>query len=169
MDRITKRELDAALHKRVLELAPISNASSIFCFVSLPDEVDTHHLIKALLTVPKQLAVPQITPKKTMLAVELQSWDQLSAGELGILTLTEETPVTDDIEVCITPGLGFSERGDRIGFGRGYYDSWFREHHHTYRIALAYEYQILDNIPTDKNDIKMDMIVTEKRVIEITS
>ena len=100
-----------------------------------------------------------------MLAVRLQDWGQLDTDEMGILTSRSSEPCTDRIDVCITPGLGFSERGERIGFGHGYYDAWFRQHPDTLRIALAYECQVLKEIPTDEHDVPVNLIITEDRVI----
>jgi len=162
-----KGAMDKRLCKRLINLPQISAARSLFCFVSMPAEVETHALLKALLEAGKSLSVPKITPDKTMLAVKLPDWEQLGTGEMGILTTRSSAPYTDKIDVCITPGLGFSEQGERIGFGRGYYDSWFQEHPDTLKIALAYECQIVAAIPTDENDVPVNLIVTEDRLIRI--
>ncbi len=164
IDPAMRREMDQRRYERCIALPQISAAQAVFCFVSMPEEAGTHALIKALLGVGKSLSVPKITPEK-MLAVTLTDWGQLGRGEFGILRPRSSNICTDKIDVCITPGLGFSEQGMRIGSGRGYYDTWFWEHPDTLRIALAYECQIMDEIPSDEHDILIDLIITEERVI----
>jgi 5-formyltetrahydrofolate cyclo-ligase len=63
--------------------------------------------------------------------------------------------------------FGFTERGDRLGFGRGYYDAWFRKNDPGLKIALSYEAQINANLPVEAHDVKVDIIVTEERIIRV--
>ena len=72
-----------------------------------------------------------------------------------------------EVHVSITPGLGFTLTGHRMGFGRGYYDKWFVQNKVKHKIALAFEAQLVDEIPVEDNDVLMDKIVTEKRVIVV--
>ena len=103
-----------------------------------------------------------------MLAVPFDSWEALQPGQLGIPSPVATEPLATPVDVCITPGLGFSPTGGRLGYGRGYYDRWFASHPPLVKAALAYECQLLDNLPVDENDVPMDMIITEKRVIRIS-
>jgi len=70
--------------------------------------------------------------------------------------------------VIIVPGVGFDEIGHRIGQGGGYYD-WLLSHSKALSIALAFEFQIKKTIPTESHDQRVDMIITEKRVISCNS
>ena len=65
----------------------------------------------------------------------------------------------------ITPGLGFTYGGYRIGYGRGYYDKWFAKHTVKHKIAPAFERQILEDLKVSELDIPVDKIVTEDRMI----
>ncbi|EPE60492.1 5-formyltetrahydrofolate cyclo-ligase family protein [Exiguobacterium sp. S17] len=82
---------------------------------------------------------------------------------MGILEPT--TAETDlDIDTCIVPGRVFDRSGYRIGWGGGYYDRFLA----TYRgatIALAYDVQVLDEIPIEPHDIPVELIVTEREMI----
>jgi 5-formyltetrahydrofolate cyclo-ligase len=151
--------------RTLLNLAEIQAARAIFLFISYGNEVHTHELIKHFLNEGKILAVPKILPTKTMIAVAFRCWSDLAPGELGILTPSGEIPYTGDFGVVITPGLGFTTKGHRIGYGRGYYDKWFACHKVNCKIAITFEEQIIDKLPVDDADIMMDMIVTEKRII----
>lgn len=65
----------------------------------------------------------------------------------------------------LVPGMGFTENGVRLGKGGGYYDRYLETHPGHKTIALAYEFQILHELPAEPYDKSVDMIVTEKRVI----
>jgi 5-formyltetrahydrofolate cyclo-ligase len=153
--------------EQVLKLDEINNARTIFIYISYASEVHTHALIKALLDAGKTLAVPKIVNSNTMEAETFSSWENLIPGELGILTPADSTPCDGPFDVAITPGLGFTLSGHRMGFGRGYYDKWFAQNKVRHKIALAFEVQLVDEIPVEDTDMPMEKIVTEKRVITI--
>ena len=166
----TDREtFSKTITQTVLALEEISLARHIFIYISYGNEVGTHELIDALLTQGKQLCVPKIINSASMLAVPFSSWQELKTGQLGILTPKDSNPVTATIDVVITPGLGFTEEGYRIGYGRGYYDQWFSQHPVQHRIALAFADQILDELPVDEFDIPVSKILTNTRIIDVQS
>jgi len=163
-----RRGHNERIHARLLELAQIKHANVVFCFLSHGTEVDTHNLVRTLSQQGKQIAVPKIINSEKMIAVAFTSAEELVPGQLGILTPVSSEPIQATIDVCITPGLGFSTTGARLGFGRGYYDQWFRENTVDARIAMAYECQIQEHIPVDGSDIAVEMIVTEQRTLPCT-
>ena len=102
-----------------------------------------------------------------MIAAPFSGWDELIPGELGILTPAGEEPFKTDIDIVITPGLGFTRTGHRIGYGRGYYDKWFARNSVAHKIAVTFEAQIVDSLPVAETDIPVDIIVTEQGIIRI--
>lgn len=168
LDEHIRAEKNRSILDNLDNITCISLAKRIFSFVSHGEEVDTHQLLHRLLNQQKHLAVPAITRDKTMIAVAFTDWTELEPGQLGILSPVSMIEDTGDFDVCITPGLGFTDTGMRLGYGRGYYDKWFSRHHCGKKIALAYECQLLDALPVDANDIPVDMIVTENRIIRVS-
>ncbi|HSR62598.1 MAG TPA: 5-formyltetrahydrofolate cyclo-ligase [Gammaproteobacteria bacterium] len=154
-----------AIRERLLGLKEIRSARAIFLFISYGSEVDTHALLDHFLESGKDLAVPRIMGSSEMIATPFTGWDDLVKGQLGILTPRGDQSYPGQLDVAITPGLGFTRTGHRIGYGRGYYDKWFAKHPATRRVAIAYSEQILDEIPVDEKDVLMDRIVTEDEVI----
>jgi len=68
--------------------------------------------------------------------------------------------------LIIVPGVAFDLNLNRIGYGKGYYDRFLSKvSKNVPKIALAYDFQVLESISEGENDIKMDMIITEKRII----
>jgi 5-formyltetrahydrofolate cyclo-ligase len=167
IDATVKTEFDRRIQERVLDLPCVKEAESIFCFLSFGSEVATHELIKGLLACGKRLTVPRILRGQGIHAIPLLKWEDLHPGEWGILTPVAGWKADFAIDLCITPGLGFTTRGDRLGFGRGYYDQWFRENPACYRLAIAYECQVQTYIPTTGRDVRINAIATEQRLIEI--
>lgn len=152
---------------RVCELPEIRLADTVFCFVSIGDEVDTRALINALQIVGKRVLVPSILPERRMIAVAFPGWSGLVPGALGILTPSDPIEFAGRIDVCITPGLGFSIAGGRLGYGRGYYDQWFTTHATGCRLAVAFECQVVADLPVNSSDEPVDLIATEERVIRV--
>ena len=161
-----RRECNQAIRERLLQMEEIQQARNIFCFISHGSEVDTQRLLDHWFIQKKRLAAPRIMDSRRMIAVPLTDWSALAPGQLGILTPRGTTEFEGDFDVCITPGLGFTVRGERLGYGRGYYDQWFGSHVVKFKIALAYECQLLDELPTHDQDVNVDKIITEKRIID---
>ena len=160
LDPDVRAAANNSIRERLLGLPQIRQANTVFCFLSMDDEVDTHAIIRALQALDKQVLVPGIRDGR-MQCYALDSWAGLSRGQLGILTPAMDTPWQGPVDTSITPGLGFSPAGQRLGFGRGYYDQWFTRHPGVYRIAVAYACQVLDSIPVDAHDVPMHLVVTE--------
>lgn len=167
ISKLHREQKNSAIQRNLLSLVAVQNAKSVFCFISHGSEVDTHGIINQLAAQKQQLAVPKIMESNTMNAILFRNWQELEAGQLGILTPRDNTGIIEEIDVTITPGLGFTAGGSRLGYGRGYYDSWFQRYDVGLKIALAYELQIQIELPSDEHDINVDMIVTEERVIRV--
>lgn len=165
----TRMDAANSITEQILRLDEIRDARTIFIYISYASEVHTHALIKALLAAGKTLAVPKIVKSDYMQTETFSSWEDLVPGELGILTPTDSTPCNGPFDVAITPGLGFTLSGQRMGFGRGYYDKWFAQNKVRHKIALAFEVQLINEMPVEDTDVPMEKIVTEKRVIVVRS
>ncbi len=159
------KNASARIKDNVLGLECIKNAHLVMVYLSAFKEPDTFSLISALFDAGKEICVPitnidtfTITPSRLMLL------DKLTKGAYGIYEPKEKISVpVSQIDIAFIPGIAFTSSGDRLGFGKGYYDR-FLEDFKGVKIGIGYDFQITDKILTDKHDIKMDMIVTEKRI-----
>lgn len=149
------------------KITEFNQAKTVFCYISYLDEVETHPLISAFLQQDRDLAVPKIINKTEMQAIHLSNFSELEPDRLGILTPKSSQIATKPFDIAITPGLGFTEKGDRLGYGRGYYDRWFSENTVKTKIGVAFEVQIVDELPLEETDLPLDIIVTEKRIINL--
>ena len=139
----------------------------IFCYLSAGQEAPTWEILAYLLDLPSiSVSCPRIVDKKSMLAVPLLNLDHLERGPLGIFTSPAKTPINREIDIAIVPGLGFTSIGARLGYGGGYYDRWFEKHPKTKRVALCFEAQLMENLPTEPHDREMDAVITEQTVYD---
>ena len=159
------------IKSNLFSLPEIMSASSLMFYVSFRSEVRTEPMIKHALSLGKQVIVPVTDMKnKRLLLSQLKDFDEdLAPGTWGILEPKPEKrrPVEySNIDVVVAPGLAFSEKGWRIGYGGGFYDRLLRESK-IKAYALAFEIQIISgDIPHNpERDVPVDYIVTEKRVI----
>ena len=163
LEQKQRLEFDQVIHKRLLE--QVEQADPVFCYVSAGDEVATRPVIDRLRQLDKTVLIPKIVNKEKMIGVRFDGWKKLRVGQLGILAPESDSEWQTGVNLCIMPGLGFTLDGARIGFGKGYYDKWLAAHPDTATMALCYECQIIDYIPTTETDVRVKKIITEKRVL----
>ena len=169
-----RRAKDRLIRERLLALDEIKVSNLIFFFASFRSEIDTLEPMTLLLAEGKRIVLPKVDRKNHLLLLyEIKSIEELVPGYMGIpepAVLSEERTITvNDIEAVVIPGAGFDERGDRIGYGGGYYDRLLASIGKDLPvIAPAYEEQITESIPSEPHDIKVTMIVTDRRVIRCT-
>lgn len=145
---------------KVLSHNHYQSSSLIGIYVSLPNEVSTHQLIKQTLK-NKRVCVPKIE-NNVMNFYEIHSFDELSLGYFNVLEPTTDKPVlVQDIELMITPLLAYDHTLYRVGYGKGYYDKYFSSGFNGYKLGLAFSFQQIDQIHVDQFDYRLDEIITE--------
>lgn len=163
----SRTKMSQQIHQFLHEIDEFNQAKSLFCYISYLSEVETQALISDFLERKLALAVPKIMGKTEMRAVSLDNLSDLEPDEMGILTPKSSQAASDPFDIAITPGLGFTERGERLGYGRGYYDRWFSRNKVKTKIGIAFEIQIVDKLPLEKTDMPLDILVTEERIIDL--
>ena len=134
------------------------NAKTVFCYVSYNGEVDTLDLLSEI-SKEKTLVVPYcIDDDGNMIAVKINSTDDLVKGMYGILE--PKKPVEfpkEEIDFVIVPGVAFSKDGYRLGYGKGYYDRFLADIS-PYKMGVVKKELLLEKLPHNEFDIKMDSI-----------
>ncbi|HIJ59307.1 MAG TPA: 5-formyltetrahydrofolate cyclo-ligase [Nitrospirae bacterium] len=169
IDYKKRQKKNGQIFNHLLGLPRFINSRSVFCYVSTGSEVDTRVIIQHCLDNEIVLSVPKIAMYRKGLDVyKIESINELSKGIFSIPepTITNNARLMDlrDIDLVIVPGLAFDLNMNRLGFGKGYYDKLLACIN-AYKIALCYEEQIFDKVPTEPHDVKMNMIITDKRII----
>lgn len=145
-------------------------ANTIMSFISFSDEVNTHEIIKKSIGLGKSIVVPITIPETKELKVsQVLDFSELEIGYYDILTPKKEyirfvDPNT--IDLILVPGVVFARNGYRVGYGGGYYDRFLSKLPQKFhKIGLSFDLQVKDKVPTDSFDIPVDLIITEKEVI----
>lgn len=155
------RELSLTAINKVADHSKVKDAKTIFLYYSMADEVFTHELVDELTAEGKTVLLPRMINKEEMVLVRYNGEDSLrEAGKYHILEPQGE-PYTyyNKVDVAIVPGVAFTKDGKRMGHGRGYYDRMLPKLANAYKIGICFQFQIMDDIPTDKYDIKMDEVI----------
>jgi len=162
-------EQSRKIQQKLFTTEPFEKANVVLFYVSYGNEVATHSIIRQSLADGKTVVVPVTDVQHHCLQLSrLTSWDDLEEGPYAILQPKKsriQQISLDEIEVVLVPGDVFDGRGHRIGHGEGYYDGLLKRAAHALTIGLAYEFQIIDNIPFESHDIPVKKIITEKRSI----
>ncbi len=156
---LNRVEKDKQILKNVTECDFYKNAQTVMVYISYNGEVDTVGLIGKMLADGKTLCAPVCIDKETMVARSFSSYDELVIGAYGIPE--PHGAEVQNIDLIIVPGVAFSEKLYRIGYGAGYYDR-FLEKNKALTCGLFYEEQKADFLP-DKYDKQLDYIITEEK------
>lgn len=159
--------------QRLGGLGQYLDSTTVMCYVSLEGEVQTHGLLEKMRGEGKKVVVPWCDGPNLRLFL-FQGFDELEPGALGILEPNKhlrDDPhraiEAEELDLVLVPGLGFDRAGGRLGQGKGYYDRFLPQvRPEVPKIALAFECQVLDEIPMLHYDVRMDWIVTEKNIYE---
>ena len=126
-----------------------------------------------------QQGVNVLVPRANRLKQSLQlhwieSYVDLETGAWGIRELKESAQAWDEktpIDVVIIPGLSFDLQGGRLGYGGGYYDRFIRTCQRAswvnpVQIAIAFDMQLVEHVPMESHDLKIDKIITESGIMK---
>lgn len=154
----------------ILDSEPFQKASVIMLFLSLPHEVDTTAMILSAWQQGKTVVVPKMSwEQRHMIPVEIKSLETgFKQDRMGLRNPVSGVPVPfEEIDLVITPGLGFDRKGNRLGRGGSYYDRFFASHGvNAAKWAVCFSEQVYPQIPHTERDVPMDAVVTEKGVIQ---
>ena len=149
------------------------SSKRIAIFLSMPDEIRTEGIMKHILESGRECFIPRYIGK-SMDMLKLHSWqDYFSLTETAwkikqpLEDESRENALdTGGLDLIVMPGLAFSEKGDRLGRGKGYYDTYlnrcFQANILPKLLAVAYSQQICEHIPTTDHDIPVDNVLYEK-------
>ncbi len=143
-------------------------AHSVFVYYPFRKEIDTRVIIKDALAKNKKIILPKVSGSELKIFFVNDELKDLRRSNFDILepdeTICSEAPV-DIIDLVIVPGLCFDLNFNRLGYGGGFYDKILGKFSSRARkIALAFDLQILDNIPSCPHDQKVDIIITESNI-----
>ena len=152
--------------KKFLATEIYKTSSAIMAYMPMSEEVQLQEIFTDAFKNKKICAIPFIVERGIIQPVIFENFDSLEVGEFKILTVKKNLREFIDakkIDCVIVPGAAFDIHGKRLGLGGGYYDRFLKLAENAKKISLAFDFQILENIPTEPHDLPVDFIITEKR------
>jgi 5-formyltetrahydrofolate cyclo-ligase len=163
-------ERSSIIQRRVMGLPAYRDSSTIGLYANFNNEVSTSLIFNEALREGKRVLFPCMRVKeKDLVFYPVHRWDEMELGPFGIMAplySEEKRCSAEEAGLLLIPGVAYNPMGGRLGYGGGFYDrSMGRLRKRPFIAALAYEFQVLDEIPMHPHDVRVDAIVTEERVI----
>jgi len=154
---------EADIARRVGELSDFVAAQTVAIFLSMPHELNTAPIIELCRKSGKRVVVPVIDAEsKGMVFAELPMAGGLGENIYGIWEPREAERIlveAADIDLMLVPGRAFTEGGDRLGAGGGYYDRFLEQFPGTKTVGLAYSVQRADVLPVTETDRRVGAVI----------
>ena len=165
-----KKNMDFNIFNILVSSEEYKQSNKLFTYISRPIEVNTYSIMKNAFKGGKDVIVPKCNTESSIMSFyRIKSFNDLKKGYFQIYEPIEEKceEILDfSCGVCIVPGLCFDIYGFRIGYGKGYYDRFLRNFKGI-KIGICYSDYIFKKLPIDIYDEKVDILVTEKNILEV--
>ncbi|MCX7747252.1 MAG: 5-formyltetrahydrofolate cyclo-ligase [Clostridia bacterium] len=165
-------ESSVKVSQKLMNLARFKECAIIMSYVDFRNEIITMNLIQNCLENGKRVCVPKVFRDhgvKEMIASEILNLEEdLEKGSFGILEPKRGSIRWIDpkgIDFMVIPGLAFDTRKNRLGYGAGYYDRFFKTvRKDCFKVGIGFEFQVLNTVPVEEHDVPMDLIITESTI-----
>ncbi|MBX6422776.1 5-formyltetrahydrofolate cyclo-ligase [Thermosulfurimonas sp. F29] len=162
-----RENLSLSICHRFLKTELFERSRTILFFASFGTEVNLFPALGAALLQGKRVGLPRtVISRRTLFFHQIFTLGELVPGPYGILEPPPENPLIspDEVDLVLVPGLAFDRSGYRLGYGGGFYDRFLREIR-AIKVAPAFSFQVVKNLPHEKHDLPVDFIITEREII----
>ena len=166
-----KEQKDREIFKKLIELEIFKKALVVLTYVSVKIEVDTIRFIEYCFKENKKVFVPVCSKIDGIMNFYfLENLNQLHFSKFSLLEPSEKKEnlfknSNLNETISIVPGISFDFFGERIGYGKGFYDR-FLKNFSGFKIGICYDFNLEKKIKKDIFDIPVDMVLTEKQIIK---
>ena len=168
---LEKDEKNLAIAQRLFGMDEFKKSKTVFCFISTAFEIQTERIIRESLRLGKQVFVPLLDPGgENLQASRIPSMDiDFVIGEYGVRQpapkFRDVVPFSN-IDFVVVPGLAFDNFGNRIGYGGGFYDKFFKKiTRDVSRVAVSYDFQLFNVVPHSDLDEPVHFLITETKAL----
>ena len=166
------RSMSHEIYKRLIALELDREYDNILLYSAIRNEVNTDEYFACLINKAKRIYYPRVCGDE-MSFYRVRCLDELNCGSFNINEpdMTDEYTEADGRALMIVPGLGFSDTGYRIGYGKGFYDRYlssFTKRDTVMAVGVGYDFQLLGNVTfEDEYDVPLNGVITDKREVFI--
>lgn len=149
-----------------------NGSRTLFGYMPFRTELDVAPVLEWCWEQGTTVVVPKVIRDRKLMSLHvIRGYEDLETGRWGIREPRMSAPAwerTADIDAMLVPGLAFDASGGRLGYGGGYYDAFIRRCRENagkepFKLALAFDAQIVPEVPMDSHDFRVDAILTESR------
>ena len=135
-------------------------AKTVYGYMPFNQEIRTVPMLEQAMRDGKQVAVPKVYGD-TMRFILVTDLTAMEKSDYGIPEPIADEPVADDpYALVLMPGLAFTAQGDRMGYGGGYYDKFLAAERSHPTVALCYDFQLVESLPTEEFDVPVHLVLT---------
>ncbi|MEG1741428.1 MAG: 5-formyltetrahydrofolate cyclo-ligase [Acetivibrio sp.] len=131
----------------------------VYLYASFGSEVSTKAIFEYCVKEGKKTAFPRVANSKNMDFYEVKDFNQLKAGFHGIYEPEENCKEIKEPGLMILPGLAFDKKGNRLGYGAGYYDRYLCRHPHHKTVGIAYDFQMVETLYPEMTDVPVNEVL----------
>lgn len=159
--------INKGITENIRSLSAYKNAQVVYFYMAVRNEADVTGLFEECLKSGKQCVFPRVINDFEMEFFVVSDMASLKEGYKGIMEPDKSCPIymaDKKSSIMLVPGAVFDRNGGRIGMGKGFYDRYIGSHSIDCLAGICGEYQLENKVPMDKNDIYMDIVVTENGI-----
>ncbi len=159
MEEAVCEDISIRVCEKLLKTHEIKNATDICLYMPISNEVDVTYLMDVLRDMGKNIWLPKTIDNN----MDFYIYEEDTPLKLGAFNIYEpesdNTLVPDDKTLIVAPGVAFTKDGMRLGYGGGFYDRYFAKYPSCIKLGVCYAFQIVDEIPVEDTDIRLDKII----------
>lgn len=155
LDTIIKQQKSSEMIQHIKAHPKYQQAHTVGIYEPIKGELD----LTELLSDNKRYFIPKVKGN-SMVFQEITLSTTLELSELGILESTENNAYDLPLDILFVPALAISKNGDRIGYGKGFFDQYLKQYRPKWTIGVIYDFQLLDSFETHEEDMKIDEVIT---------
>ncbi|MBR5422332.1 MAG: 5-formyltetrahydrofolate cyclo-ligase [Lachnospiraceae bacterium] len=160
-------ELSEAICRRLFSIEMVAKAEDILLYADYGSEVRTGSIFARAKRMHKNIFYPRVEGDE-LCFYRVEDLSELQVGFHGIQEPFMQKHIAADFiytAVAVVPGTVFSRDGYRIGYGKGFYDRFLARYPKVFKVGLAYEVQLVDTIPREAHDVRLNGLVTEEQAL----
>jgi 5-formyltetrahydrofolate cyclo-ligase len=159
--------LAAAAAERLLALPELASARTVLAYSATAEEIDPTPVVSVLRERGMVISLPRVVGPERLSLHRVDGDDALVEGPYGLLEPSSDAPIVapESIDIAIVPGVAFDSACQRLGHGGGYYDRLFGMMPGAVTVGIAFDVQVLAEVPCEEHDVCVDVLVTPTRTL----
>lgn len=159
-----RADLSVIISNKLTSLSAVIDSKCIMAYYAYRGEVDLSIFMEFCISRGIRIALPRIVNEGVMEAAEYKGNSEMQQNRFGIFEPTGNRIERESIDAVIAPAVAFDQRLYRLGYGGGYYDRFLKDAD-AVKIGVCYDFQIVERLPSESHDVKMDMVISEKSTL----